>query len=364
MEHFSKILLTPGPLTTSDKVKESMMVDYGTRDISYELIVAMVKDKILKIAHATNNYECILLQGSGTYGVESVLNSTIGKEEKVLILSNGAYGQRMANIMQKANKPYEIVEFSNIKSLYIAEIEKIIANSNSTHVAFIHSETTAGVLNDIVKISKIIKKYDKQIIVDAMSSFGGIDINVQQLDIDYLITSSNKCLHGVPGLSIIIAKKQSLDECKDKATSLSLDLYEQYLGMKNNTFRFTSPTHVLSALNSAIDELIEIGGVNKRYETYLKYNKDIKEFMLLKGFKTLVDDNDQSMIITTYLMSDTFNFNNYYDYMKENGFLLYSGKLSNYNAFRIGNIGNISEEDIDRFKLYTSRYLEINNDNR
>lgn len=355
----TKVLLTPGPLTTSTQVKQSMLVDMGTRDQDYYDLVQETRNMLLQIAQADERYyTAVLIPGSGTYGVESVLTGVVKKNEKVLILSNGAYGERMGQICQKSGILYELVRYSMIHQLDVKEIEKQIARDDITHVAYVHSETTAGVLNDIAAIQKVIHRYHKISIVDAMSSFGAVEMAVDELQIDYLIASSNKCLHGVPGLAFVIANRHHLNQCADIARSLSLDLYAQYRFMEDNpgAFRFTSPTHVLRALHCALKEMIAMGGVAARHRRYVKLQRQFREAMVEQGFQTLVQAADQGMVITTFLYPDGFDFAAFYEYFKSNGFLLYRGKLSDYDAFRIGNIGAIRDEDVARFITLLQAY--------
>lgn len=352
MQYKQKTLFTPGPLNTSNETKAAMQIDLGTRDREFAEVVFDIQKRICKLGHASfKDYACILLQGSGTYGVESVLLSAIGEHTKLLILANGSYGKRMQEIAQKAKLPHTMYEFSMIQALKKEKIEDLIADPSFTHVAFVHDETTAGVLNDVSMITQLCHKYNKMVIVDAMSSFGGIPIHMDQLQIDFLITSSNKCIHGVPGIAIIIAKKQVLEECKGNCPSLSLDLYEQYKVMEGTgSFRFTSPTHVLLALQQALKELVASGGVEARYQRYQALNKRIRTFMEELGFKTLIDETIQAPIITTFLVPSTFDFQAFYDAMKEKDILLYAGKLPTYDAFRIGNIGDIDDAAIDHLE--------------
>lgn len=361
MLYDQKLLFTPGPLTTSASVKQAMMKDIGTRDTAFNDLVQSIRGKLLTLGQTdTHTHSVVLLQGSGTYGVESVLSSTIAPTDKVLILENGAYGKRMAEICEKAHIPFEKKSFSMIRSLPLDEIEEDIRKHDITHVAFVHCETTAGVMNDLEGIMSIINKHKKISIVDAMSSFGGVPIPIKALDIDYLITSSNKCLHGVPGIAIIFAKKETIDSCKDICRSLSLDLYEQYRYMEeqNGAFRFTSPTQVLAALETAIDELIHTGGIEKRHQAYADLQKSIQKEMEALGFQTLVALKEQSAIITTYVIPDHFDFHDFYEYMKAHGFLLYSGKLPSYDAFRIGNIGEITQEDVNAMLACAASYVK------
>lgn len=360
MQYKQKILFTPGPLNTSEGTKGAMQIDLGTRDREFADVVMDVQKRILTLGHASaSTYACVLLQGSGTYGVESVLLSAVGKQDKLLILANGSYGQRMGQIAEKANLSYELHDFSMIEDLKKEAIEPLIADTSFTHVAFIHDETTAGVLNDITMICQLCHQYKKSIIVDAMSSFGGIPIHMDELQMDYLITSSNKCMHGVPGIAVIIAKHTALETCKGKCPSLSLDLYEQYKTMNGTgSFRFTSPTHVILALHQAIQELVAFGGVVARYERYKALNTRIRKFMRELGFETLVDEAIQAPVITTFLVPANFDFQDFYDVMKKEDLLLYSGKLPQYDAFRIGNIGEIRDEDIDKLEYHIRNYRE------
>lgn len=353
-----KVLFTPGPLCTSATVKAAMQIDLGTRDQEYANIVERLQQELLDFANVTKDeFGVVFLQGSGTYGVESVLCSAIGPKQKVLILTNGAYGERMEEIAQYANLNYEAHRFSMLEALPLQQVEELIAQSDCTHVAFIHDETTAGVLNDAQAICAIAKAHQKSTIVDAMSSFGGIPIDFQH--VDYLITSSNKCLHGVPGSAIIFARHEEIRKCCGNCHSLCLDLYAQYQAFQSGkSFRFTSPTHVLLALAQAIEELKAQGGIAKRYERYQKLHTEIKAFMREFGFETLVEDAMQAPIITTFAIPQALDFQAFYDAMKQQDLLLYSGKLPGLEAFRIGNIGEIQDSDIEKLKNCVKAYME------
>ena len=344
-------LLTPGPLTTTDSVKEQMLFDHCTWDEDYKKITRDITDKLLDLAHVNKEkYVCTLMQGSGTFGVESVLSSSIGKDEKLLILANGAYGERMTDIAKHNKINYVMYTQDYNKRHDLNKIKDILENDKDiTHVSIVHSETTSGILNDIEEVGKIIKNYNKIFIVDAMSRFGGIDIPVEKYDIDFIISSANKCIQGVPGFSFIIAKKEEILKCKNKARSLSLDLYAQWETMnKDGKWRFTSPTHTVLAFNKALDELIEEGGIEKRYERYFNNNRLLINKMEKLGFKTYVDLKYQSPIITSFIYPENvgYTFKEMYSYIKQRGYAIYPGKIENINSFRIGNIGEIYEEDI------------------
>lgn len=271
------ILLTPGPLTTSDTVKQVMMADWCTWDEDYNLhIVEEIRHNLVALATKKPElYTAILLQGSGTYCVEAVLGSAIAPQNRLLILSNGAYGDRMGTIAEYHKLNYDIIEFDEISQVSEVTLEEhLLKNPDITHVAVVHCETTTGVLNPLRKISRVVRKHGRKFIVDAMSSFGGVPMDVEELGIDFMISSANKCIQGVPGFSFIITNKQLLIASKGKARSLSWDLYDQWETMnKDGKWRFTSPTHVVLAFSKAIDELLEEGGIEKRSERYYTNNR-------------------------------------------------------------------------------------------
>ncbi|MEG0590924.1 MAG: 2-aminoethylphosphonate--pyruvate transaminase, partial [Lachnospiraceae bacterium] len=241
-------LLTPGPLTTTKTVKEEMLFDHCTWDEEYKQITQRIRTQLLELAEVEEEeYTVVLMQGSGTFGVESVLTSVIEETGMLLIISNGAYGVRMGDIAQHAKIPYLFYkqDYNHIPDA--KEVEKMLKeNSHITHVAMVHSETTSGILNELSAVAKVVKAAGKTFIVDAMSSFGGVEIPVGELGIDFLISSANKCIQGVPGFSFVIANREKLLESKGKARSLSLDLYDQWKTMEQDgKWRFTSPTHVV-----------------------------------------------------------------------------------------------------------------------
>lgn len=361
MKYSQKLLFTPGPLSTTMSVKEAMLVDLGTRDIEYQNVTKSVREKLLKIALASKEeFSVVLLQGSGTYAVESVLNSFVSANDKLLILANGAYGDRMAQIATMSGLNFEKKDYSMIKSLDLAEVEKAVSESDATIVSFVHDETTAGVLNDIKGICDICRRYNKKIICDAMSSFGGIEINLDEVKPDFLVTSSNKCIQGVPGFGIIYGRREAFEACKGNSKSLALDLYDQWKYMEDTDggFRFTSPTHVLLAFDQALDELEAEGGIPARAKRYRENQKFIAEKMTELGFELLVDPNEQAPMITTLLVPEGLDFADMYEKLKAKGFLLYSGKLPKYNAFRIGNIGDLHAQDFIDLAQAVKEYLE------
>lgn len=346
-------LLTPGPLTTTHTVKSVMMFDHCTWDDDYKQITLEIRKGLLKLAHASEEeYTVVLMQGSGTFGVESVLSSVVGKDEKLLVITNGAYGERMVDIAQYSEINHVVYSEDYDKVPSAEKVADILAKDPSiTHVTMVHGETTSGILNDIESVAKVVKAQGKVFIVDAMSSFGGIDIDVAGLKIDFMISSANKCIQGVPGFSFIICNRASLMASKGKARSLSLDLYGQWETMdKDGKWRFTSPTHVVLAFEQAMKELEVEGGIPARAKRYRENNELLIKKMREMGIKPYIDNEHQGPIITTFYYPENhnFSFNEMYTYIKERGYAIYPGKVTSAETFRIGNIGEIYKEDIEK----------------
>ena len=357
-------LLTPGPLTTTDSVKQEMLFDHCTWDDEYKEITQRIRKDLLTLAHVNDEeYTTVLMQGSGTFGVESVISSVIPKDGVLLLLSNGEYGNRIA----------KMCEYHNIQCIHITQDfdktpdaikakEALDVHPEITHIAMIHSETTSGILNDIHAIGKLAHEYNKTFIVDAMSSFGGVDIHMKEEHIDYLVSSANKCIQGVPGFSFILANKENLLQSKGNARSLSLDLYDQWVGMnKDGKWRYTSPTHVVLAFAKAMKELEDEGGIEKRCQRYYNNMNTLIDAFSRLGFRPYVAKEYQGPIITTFLYPEgkTFDFNRMYTYIKDRGYAIYPGKLTDVETFRIGTIGEIYEEDIHELTRIMSDYMKL-----
>ena len=356
-------LLTPGPLTTTDTVKKEMMFDHCTWDDDYKQITQKIRTGLLEFAHVSpDEYTVVLMQGSGTFGVESVLTSVVGTEDKLLICANGAYGERMADIAEHAGINYCMY---NVHYNQVPDAQKIgellDADPAITHVSMVHSETISGILNDIEAVGKVVKEKGRVFIVDAMSSFGGVDIPVKDWGIDFIVSSANKCIQGVPGFSFIIARRDLLEESAGKARSLSLDLYDQWKTMEvDGKWRFTSPTHVVLAFAQAMRELEEEGGIEARCRRYMDNNRLLIEKMGEMGIHPYIDDTHQGPIITTffYPQEKHFTFAQMYEYIKERGYAIYPGKVTEAETFRIGNIGEIYREDIEKVCALMKEFLE------
>lgn len=346
-------LFTPGPLNTKFSVKEAMLHDMGSRDKEFLEVVKEIRSELIAIAGLTpaDGYEVVLMQGSGTFGVESVISSVIPSYGHLLLLTNGAYGDRMKQIAEIYGIRATVLQYKENMVPSAEDAEEILADDDSiTHIAIVHCETTTGIFNDIESIGRLAHKYNKIFIVDAMSSFGAVPIDIKKLDIDFLVSSSNKCIEGVPGFSFIFAKVSALEACAGYARSVSLDLYSQWTDFrKNNQFRFTPPIQAILAFRKAIDELKAEGGVEKRSARYRGNYSRLIEGTEALGLKTYLDKKDQGYIITSFLFpeSQNFDFTTFYKELHKRGQVIYQGKLSDTNCFRIGNIGQLYPADID-----------------
>ncbi|MGM0239289.1 2-aminoethylphosphonate--pyruvate transaminase [Enterococcus sp. AZ103] len=357
-------LLTPGPLTTTDSVKQAMLVDHCTWDQKYKEITQTIRQELLQLAHVTSaEYTTVLMQGSGSFGVESVLSSVIAPTDIVLICVNGAYGHRMVQMAERHGLSYYVYEVNENEVPRANDIENIlISYPEISALAIVHSETTSGILNPLTEISKVAKENNLLFIVDAMSSFGGIELDVAALKIDFLVSSSNKCIQGVPGFSFVIAKKIALEKRKNHARTLSLDLYDQYQVMeKDGKWRFTSPTHTVLAFLEALKELRKEGGINQRHLRYLANNQLLRENMADLGYESYLSEHQGPFITSFMFPTKNFSFTNFYQHLKDHGFVIYPGKISQIDCFRIGNIGEIYPTDIQKLTEVIATYQEVAN---
>lgn len=347
------LLLTPGPLTTSESVKAAMMSDWCTWDEDYNIgIVEVIRKELTELASSCPEaYTAVLMQGSGSFCVEATLGSVVRKDDHLLIAANGAYGKRMGVIADYYHLNYHLMKFEETEQVNPAQIDAYLtAHPEVTHVSVVHCETTTGVLNPLEAIAAVVKKHNKILIVDAMSSFGGVPIDMAKLGIDFMISSANKCIQGVPGFGFILARRALLEQCKGVARSLSLDLYDQWETMEkgHGKWRFTSPTHVVRAFMQALTELKEEGGIEARYARYQQNHDTLVNGMRKLGFKTLLTDEEQSPVITSfYYPAAGFDFKAFYQKLKEKGFVIYPGKISQADTFRIGNIGDVYPADFE-----------------
>ena len=345
-----KLLFTPGPLTTSRTVRQAMLRDLGSRDGEFIAVVREVRRALLEIGHGNGAYEAVLVQGSGTFGIESVVSSAIPKNGKLLVVVNGAYGKRIVRMAEVHGIPVTVQTYAEDTLPDVSAVAAALASDAAiTHVAMVHSETTTGLVNPIEEIGRIVREAKRSFIVDAMSSFGAIPIDLARCAIDYIVSSANKCIEGVPGFSFVIARREPLLASEGAARSLSLDLHAQWRGLeKDGQFRFTPPTHALLAFHQALRELTEEGGVAARGARYRACQKTLADGMKTLGFAAYLPPELQGPVITTFRYPGhaRFAFEAFYEGLSDRGFAIYPGKLTNADCFRIGSIGRIFESDV------------------
>lgn len=349
----NRLLFTPGPLTTSAKVKRAMLRDPGSRDADFIALVASIRQRLLDLAKApSSDFTTVLLPGSGTSSIEAVITTAVPQDGRLLVLVNGAYGERIARIAEVARIPIVVIRTAEDAAPDPAEVGRALAADRSiSHVAVVHCETTTGILNPVDGIGRVVREHGRQFIVDAMSSFGAIPIDIKAAGVDYVVSSANKCIEGVPGFAFTIARRSSLIGTEGQGRSLSLDLFAQWKGLENDgQFRFTPPTHALLAFDQALTELADEGGVPGRAARYAANHCALVEGMRGLGFREYLPPEKQSCVITSfrYPTHSSFSFEDFYRRLSDKGFVIYPGKLSKVDCFRIGTIGRIFEGDIRR----------------
>jgi len=341
------LLLTPGPLTTSRSVKAAMLHDWGSRDPAFIAMNAEVLDSITRLAGAEGSHVTVPVQGSGTFAVEAMLTTLVPRGAKLLLLVNGAYGHRAAKITAVAGRQPIVQETPEDEVPDLAKLQAALAaDPGIGHVFVVHCETTSGILNPVAEVAGIVAKAGRKLLVDSMSAFGALPIDLASVPFDALAASSNKCLEGVPGLGFVVCRRSTLGECAGNATTVVLDLHEQQVAMeKTRQYRFTPPIHAIAALHQAIAEHTAEGGVEGRGGRYRRNCRVLIEGMRALGFETLLPDHLQAPIIVTFHMpaDPRFDFQRFYDGLKDRGYVIYPGKLTVADSFRIGCIGRLDE---------------------
>ena len=346
-------LLTPGPLTTSRTVKLALLADWGSRDVEFRKLVKEIRDELKRLAGCDDTYECVIVQGSGTFAIEATLGAlTPNKRKKTLVVANGAYGERAAKIIEKIGRPVDLISKSDTTQLAPEHFVQHLDDDKSiSHVWLIHCETTSGIVNPLSELAREVKSRGRIFMVDAMSSFGALDVNMARDGIDVLVSSSNKCVEGIPGFSYVLLKKDLLVASEGQSHSVVLDLYEQWKGLEaNGQFRFTPPTHALVAFRQALRELDDEGGPTARLRRYSRNAQVLLKGMADIGIKPLLSSNAAGPIIQTFLtpQDPNFKFEEFYEKLRQRGFAIYPGKLTKRDSFRIGTIGALDERVVDR----------------
>ena len=339
-------LLTPGPLTTAYEVKEAMLKDWGSWDEDFRDLTKKLRKNLLSLLGPRKNlYDCVPIQGSGTFAVESMLGTFIPKDGKLLVLANGADGLRAAQTMDYLNRDYHLLDKGDYLPPRGSEVAGILENDKAiTHVLVIHCETSSGILNPLEEIGAAVKSAGRKLLIDSMSAFGAVPIDPEKIDFEAMVSSANKCIEGVPGFGFVFAKLSALEAAKGNCHSLSLDVEAQWSAMeKSGQWRFTPPTHVVAAFLTALEIHEEEGGVAGRGARYTNNRDVMVSGMRDLGFETLLDERWLSPIIVTFFCpaDRAFEFTKFYDLMKSEGYIIYPGKLTVVDSFRIGCIGRM-----------------------
>ncbi|MCP5197073.1 MAG: 2-aminoethylphosphonate--pyruvate transaminase [Gammaproteobacteria bacterium] len=343
-------LLTPGPLTTSPTTKQAMLRDWGSWDNDFNDLTASICWRLLRVAHAEERFVCVPLQGSGTYAVEATLATLIPRDGKALVLMNGAYGQRMAKILRYLGRSFMTLDMGDYLPPSPARVDKMLADDPTiTHVALVYCETSSGILNPVEAIAEIVAQRGRRLLIDAMSAFGALPLDARAWPFDAVVASANKCFEGVPGFGFTLIDRQILEQCAGNAHSLSLDLYDQWAYMeRTRQWRFTPPTHTVAAFAQALVEYEAEGGAIGRLARYTANRDLLVAGMRAMGFQTLLADRWLSPIIVTFHApgDPRFDFPTFYGLIKEQGFIIYPGKLTAVESFRVGCIGQLFAEQM------------------
>lgn len=354
-------LLTPGPITTTMTVKQEMLWDWGSWDGDFRAMTKALCEQLVACIDDRDEFVCVPLQGSGTYAVEATLATLIPKQGKALVLINGAYGQRMTKILDYMDRDYVVLDKGDYEPPRGDEVAAILAQDSAiTHVLLVHCETSSGILNPVAEIAAVVEQYDRRLVIDSMSAFGAIDIRSSDFRFDALISSANKCFEGVPGFGFSLLRRSELEKSAGNAHSLSLDLFDQWQYMeKTGQWRFTPPTHTIAAFMQALKEHQAEGGVQGRFARYSRNQQRMVSGMRQLGFETLLSDEWLSPIIVTFFSPGhaNFSFQRFYALLKTHNYIIYPGKLTVAESFRLGCIGQLHDAEIDGLLVAVSAVL-------
>ena len=343
-------LLTPGPLTTTAATKAAMLRDWGSRDGEFIAMNARVRRRLLELVSGDGSHVCVPLQGSGTFIVEAMIGTLVPPAGKLLVLVNGAYGRRMVRICEYYRRACVAQEMAEDQPVDSAALDaRLGADPAIIHVVVVHCEIMSGVLNSVEEIAAVVARRGRRLLIDAMSAFGALPLDARRVPFDAVVASANKCLEGVPGVAFAIVRREALEEARGQAPSLSLDLHDQWTSMeKNGQWRFTPPTHVIAAFDRALEQHAAEGGMAGRGGRYRRNCALLVAGLRALGFETLLPDRLQAPIIVTVKMpaDPKFHFETFYDRLAQRGYVIYPGKLTVADSFRIGCIGALGEGEM------------------
>ena len=343
-------LLTPGPLTIAMRTKQAMLRDWGSWDTDFNSITGRIRERLLAIAHAAGTHECVPMQGSGTFAVEAAMGTLAPRTGHVLIPQTGAYCQRITRMCRYLGRKATTIDYAENAQVSPADIERALTTDPSiTHVALVHCETSAGILNPLHEVAEVVARYGKRLIVDAMSSFGALEIDARRTPFDAVVASSGKCLEGPPGMGFVIVRRAALERSEGKCHSLSMDLHDQWVYMQKTTqWRFTPPTPIVAAFDTAIAQYLEEGGLAARGARYARNCRKLIDGLAALGLRSFLPAAIQAPIIVTFHAPEDphYTFKSFYNAVKAHGYILYPGKLTTLETFRVGCMGQLGERGI------------------
>lgn len=344
------ILLTPGPLTTSLATKQAMLRDWGSWDAGFNAITGTICRDLVDVIHGSATHVCVPLQGSGTFSVEAALANVVPRGGKVLVPQNGAYCQRILKILKYLGRAHAAIDIAEDRHPTGAMVDEALrADPSITHVAQVHCETGTGILNPLPEIAEACARHGVGLIVDAMSSFGAVDIDVSKYPVDAVIAASGKCIEGVPGMGFVIVRREVLEKSQGNSHSLAMDLHDQWTYMQRTTqWRFTPPTHVVAAFRAALDQYLAEGGQPARGARYAANRDALIDGMEALRFRTFLPRAIQAPVIITFHApgDPAYAFKPFYERVKQRGYILYPGKLTQVETFRVGCIGAIDTNEM------------------
>jgi 2-aminoethylphosphonate-pyruvate transaminase len=345
-------LLTPGPLTISRQTKEAMLRDWGSWDADFNAITGRIRSRLVAIVHGEGTHECVPMQGSGTFAVEAAIGTLVPRSSgHVLVPQNGAYCQRIARMSRILGLKVTTIDYAEDQPVSADDVEAALkADPSITHVALVHCETSAGILNPLEAVAAVVERQQRGLIVDAMSSFGALSIDARKIRFDAVIAASGKCLEGAPGMGFVIARRAALEAAEGNSHSLALDLHDQWVYMQKTTqWRYTPPTHVVAAFDCAIEQYLAEGGQEARGARYAANCRALIEGMSHLGLKSFLSPDVQAPIIVTFHAPDhpNYTFKGFYEAVKARGYILYPGKLTTRDTFRVGCMGQLGERGIE-----------------
>ncbi|RZS55007.1 2-aminoethylphosphonate--pyruvate transaminase [Sphaerotilus mobilis] len=346
------ILLTPGPLTTTLRTKLAMLKDWGSWDADFNALTADLRRRLLDVIHAADSHVVVPLQGSGTFSVEAAVATVVPRDAHLLVLDNGAYCQRMGKLATLMGRRTTVHSRAEDQPISPAELEGLLrADPSISHVGLIHCETGTGVVNPLAEIAEVCERLGRGLIVDAMSSFGALPIDARTIRFDALVAASGKCLEGVPGMGFVFIRRDLVDACAGNSHSLAMDLQDQHAYMqRTGQWRFTPPTHVVAALAEAMRQFAEEGGQPARLARYQDNCRTLVDGLGALGLRTfLAPELVSPIIVTFHAPADArYDFRAFYAAVKAQGYLLYPGKLTQVETFRVGCIGAIGRLEMQQ----------------